>query len=260
VVDFADHVVVRHPHVVEEHVVRALVAHGPDAVDRDARMVERDEEQRDAMVLWRVRIRARADPVPLGEVRRGGPRLLAVEAPAVAVARGLELHAGSVGTGVGLAVADGELHFVAQDLGEELTLHALAAVGEDRLADDADALADLRTAAAGERLVEEVLVDAVAGLASPFLGPRDAEPLPFRDLGHERAALRRVDDLGHVLPRQIEDVGVVVVVEERVDVGAERALLGREVEIHGVEFVSPARSRRPTQTRPSRPDSRRGCV
>jgi len=86
---------------------------------------------------------ATPDPVPLGEVGGGGPGLLAVEDPAPVVAGGLELHGGGVGAGIGLGVADGELDFVAQDLGQELGLEALVAVADDRLADDADALADL---------------------------------------------------------------------------------------------------------------------
>ena len=39
------HVVVGDEDVVEEHLVGALVAHGPDGVDRDAGLVDRDEEQ-----------------------------------------------------------------------------------------------------------------------------------------------------------------------------------------------------------------------
>src|SRR4051812_38298947 len=100
---------------------------------------------------------------------RRRPCLLAVEAPAVTVALGLEAHRRRVRPGVGLAVAHGELDLVAQDLGQELLLQLLAAVGQDRLADDAHALADLRAAATGELLVQQVLVDALALLAAPLL-------------------------------------------------------------------------------------------
>ena len=51
-------------------------------------------------------------------------------------------------------------------------------------------------------------------------------------VAHERAPLGRVDDLGHVLAGQVEDVGVVVLVEELLDLLGERALLGREIEVH----------------------------
>src|SRR5205807_9582712 len=128
-------------------------------------------------------IGAGADPVPLGEVSGSGPCLLSVEQPPLTVACGLELHRRRVGTGVGLAVADGELDLVAQDLGQELAPQLLGSMGEDCLADDADALADLRSTAAGETLVEQVLVDALAVLAAPLLGPGDAEPALLPHLG-----------------------------------------------------------------------------
>jgi hypothetical protein len=129
-------------------------------------MVHRHEEQGDPVVLGGIRVGPGPHPVPVGEVGRGGPRLLAVEAPAVAVdLGGLQLHGGGVRAGVGLGVAHGELDLVAEDLGEELLLQLLAAVADDRLADDADALADLGTAPGGQGLVQQVLVDALAGLA-----------------------------------------------------------------------------------------------
>ncbi len=45
VVELAHDVVVGHEHVVEVHLVGALVAHGPDGVDGDAGLVEGHEEQ-----------------------------------------------------------------------------------------------------------------------------------------------------------------------------------------------------------------------
>ena len=42
----------------------------------------------------------------------------------------------------------------------------------------------------------------------------------------------RVDDLGHVLPRHVEHLGVVVLVEEPLDLVDEGELLGGEVEVH----------------------------
>ena len=186
-------------------------------LDGDAGLVERHEHERDAAVLV-VGIGAGAEPVPLGEVRRRGPRLLAVEDPtrlAVALAAlGLEAHRRRVGSGVGLAVADRELHVVAQDLRQELLLQELARLLDQRLADDADALADLRAAARRERLVEEVLVHAFALGPAVLLGPGEPEPAPLADLAHEGPPLRRVDDLRHVLAGEVEDVGIVVLVEE----------------------------------------------
>ena len=105
---------------------------------------------------------------------------------------------------------------------------------DDRLADDPDALADLGAAPAGQGLVEEVLVDAVALLAPVLLGPGDPEPALVPHLGHEGPARRGVDDLGHVLPGDVEDLGVVVLVEEALDLGHEGELLRRELEVHAL--------------------------
>jgi hypothetical protein len=135
-------------------------------------MVHGDEEEGDPVVLGGIGVSAGAHPVPVGEVGRGGPRLLPVEPPAVPVAGGLQLHGGRVRAGVGLRVADGELDLVAQDLGQELLLQLVAAVADDGLADDADALADLRTAAGSQGFVEQVLVDTLAIGAAVLLRAR----------------------------------------------------------------------------------------
>ena len=85
---------------------------------------------------------------------------------------------------------------------------------DERLADNAHALADLRTSSTCQLLVEQVLVDALALLAAVLLGPGDAEPALLAELGHELSSLGRVDDLRHVLSRDVEDVRVVVGVEK----------------------------------------------
>jgi hypothetical protein len=165
------------------------------------------------------------------------PSLLTVEQPAapafvVDVGLGPELHRRRVRAGVGLAVADGELDVVLEDHRQELLLEEVAAVGDERLADDADALADLRSAPAGQRFVEDELVDAFALGAAVLLGPSQPEPPVMAERLHERPPLGRVDDLGHVLAGHVEHIGVVVVVQEGLDLGLECLLLGREIEVH----------------------------
>jgi len=63
-------------------------------------------------------------------------------------------------------------------------------------------------------------------LAAPLLWPSDPEPALLPQRRHERAALRRVDDLRHVLARDVEDVWIVVLVEEALDLRGEGQLLG----------------------------------
>ena len=166
--------------------------------------------------------------------------------------RRLELHRRGVGAGVGLAVADREVDVVTEDLRQELLLHLVGAVTQDRLADDADALADLRAATGCERLVEEVLVDAVAFLTAPLGRPGDAEPTLLRHLAHERAAIGSVGDLRHVLARHVEEHRVVVGVEELLDFVAERELLGRKLEIHAAVSLPTDPQSRPGEVAPRR--------
>ena len=113
-------------------------------------------------------------------------------------------------------------------------------MADDRLADDADALADLGAAPAGQLLVEQVLVDTLALGAAVLLGPGHAQPAPLPEGGHEGPALGGVDDLGHVLPGQVEDLGVVIGVEEALDLLHEGQLLRREFEVHRLPPGAPS--------------------
>ena len=106
-------------------------------------------------------------------------------------------------------------------------------MADDGLADDPDALADLRAAPGGQGLVQQVLVDTLAVLAPVLLGPGDPEPALLAHLGHELAPQRGVDDLRHVLAGDVEDLGIVIGVEELFDFLDEFELLGGELEIHG---------------------------
>ena len=102
-------------------------------------------------------------------------------------------------TGVEIMVvdeADRELDVVLEDHGQERLLQEVAALRDERLADDADALADLGAAPPGELLVEQVLVDALA-LGAAYV-PLDEALAPttenffddchFTDLGSDRLA------------------------------------------------------------------------
>ena len=214
-----------------------------------------------------VGVGAGAEPVPLGEVRRGRPGLLAVRArqPSPSLGR-LQLHRRCVGAGVRLGVSDCELHLVAEDLRQELLLQPVVPVADQGLADDADTLADLRAAAAGQSLVEEVLVEALAVLAAVLLRPGDPEPAPLAELGHELAALRGVDDLGHVLSGEVEDLRIVVLVEERLDLLTNATCSGeksKSMEMFALRIVErrlgdgrplggPPRERPPRRRRPHR--------
>jgi hypothetical protein len=59
------------------------------------------------------------------------------------VAQGLEFHGPRIRTGLGLAIADGELNLGANNLRQEAGLRLLVAVSDDGLAHDAHALSGL---------------------------------------------------------------------------------------------------------------------
>ena len=103
--------------VGEVHLVELGLA--GDLVERphlDARALHVDHEVGHALVLGRLGVGAGDEHPPLGEVGEGGPHLLAVDDPLVAVAHGLGGEAGDVGAGA--------------RLGEQLAPHLLA--GEQR--------------------------------------------------------------------------------------------------------------------------------
>jgi hypothetical protein len=184
------------------------------------------------------------------KVGRRGEDLLARERPASLRFLGLELHVRSVGSSLRLAVAHRELDLRTEDPGEELLLELVAAVTDQRLADDPDALADLRRSPPRKRFVEQVLVDALPGSTPILFRPGHAEPALLRELAHEGAAGRCVDDLRHVLPGHVHDLGSLFSVEEALDLFRERPLGFRELEIHapppvlsGLAARGPNRSR-----------------
>ena len=137
VVDPADHVLLRAAGVGEEDLVE--LGRAVDLLDRadlDARLLHGAEQVGDALVLRCVRVGAGQHEDVVGENGLGGPDLLAVDDPLVAVEHGLGLEAGQVGAGVGLgeALAPGDLP--AEDLGDELLLLLLGPPLQDRGADE----------------------------------------------------------------------------------------------------------------------------
>src|SRR5206468_6208414 len=105
---------------------------------------------------------------------------------------------------------------------------------DQRLADDADALADLRRRVARERLVQDELVDAGDLLAAVLLRPRHSEPALRGELLHERASLLGVGELREVLARGIHHDRIVIVLKPLLDFVGKRLFLRREIEVHGV--------------------------
>ena len=117
-------------------------------------------------------------------------------------------------------------------LRQELSLEKLAPMPNERLADNAHALADLRCTPTSKRLVENELVDAVFLLASVLFRPCHPEPPLRGKLLHERTPFGCIDELGEVLARQIHHNRIVVLLEELRDLVLKCPLLWRKLKIH----------------------------
>ena len=134
----ADAVFQRNLEPVDEHLVGVdrLAAHLLDLGDFDFRAVEVGVEQRQpvggvpALVLGRG---PRDQQHFVGDLRRGGPGLLAVHDITVAVALGLGLQRRGVEAGVGLGDGEAALHLAGYDVGKNALLLLLGTEHHDRI-------------------------------------------------------------------------------------------------------------------------------
>src|SRR3954453_21064501 len=107
----------RYSYVVEEHLVEVGVLRIDQFWQRpagDARRLHVDDEHADALVLRRVRLAAHEAEAIAGVVCAGGPDLLAVDDPVVAVEDGARAQPGQVAAGVRFTHADAPCDLTAQ--------------------------------------------------------------------------------------------------------------------------------------------------
>ena len=237
VVHAADDVVLRAAGVGEEHLVELGRAVGLD--DRphlDAGLLHRHEQVRDARVLRRVRVGAGEQEDVVGVLGLGGPDLLAVDDPLVAVEHGLGLRATR-----GRSPASGSLKpwhqaiSPLQDLGQEVLLLLLGAPLQDRRADErvAEEVGPQRRAGLGELLVQHHVLHASRGPCrrTPWASVAQIQPPSKSLLGPllvERAgASPRVISK----PSSNQPVGQVLL-EPGADLLAERLGFGRVGQVH----------------------------
>ena len=180
----------------------------------------------------------------VGELGLGGPHLLAVDDPLVAVELGTGREAGQVGAGVGLAEAlapgDGAL----QDAGYELLLLLLGGPLEDGRSDQrvAEEVGPQRCLGPGELLVEDHRLHEAEPFAAVFLGPRGADPAPLEELGRPVGQERLALLLGHREPGRAPALRQVVG-QPLADLSAERLGLNGVVQVHAGENTRRPRMR-----------------
>ncbi len=224
----ADQVAHRHLDVLEVHLVDLGAAVDRlDRAHRDPRRAHVGQDERDAFLLLGGRVGPRQHEDPVGPLRRGDPRLGAVDDVRVTLAHGTGRERGEVGAGAGLGVALAPELLAREDLGQ--VARALLVVAElhdhrrDHLQPERQ---HPRRPAVGDLLAEDVPLHRVPAGAPVLRGPvrRDPalleeDPLPARVV----VLLERVAGL-HLAP----DVGRQVLGDERPHLVAERALFGAE--------------------------------
>ena len=136
-------------------------------------------------MLFGLRVGARRQPDIVGVADQAGPHLGAVDHPVAVVAHRPGFERGQVGAGVGLAVADGEVHLAAQDPRQKVFLLLLAAELHQRGTDRVDGEEGDRHTGALRFVEEDELLDRGAPLAAPLLGPADAQPAVLPQLARQ---------------------------------------------------------------------------
>ena len=194
VVDPTDHLVDRADGVgVEDLVELALAGDHADRADLDARLTHVDEQEGDALVLRRVRIGPGQREDVIGEMTGGGPDLLAVEDPLVAVTDRLEPDVAEVRPRVGLAVALTPGVLTGQDPRQVALLLLVAPHEEQRVAEHLDTEDVVRAAGrhprSGELLGEDDLLEGRESGTAELDRPAGCQIAGFEErlppLGHE---------------------------------------------------------------------------
>ena len=226
-------------HIVEIHLVEVRTAgHLLDRPDFHPWRLHVQEEEGQALMLRHVGVGAGNDDAPVAIMRAGGPDLLAIDHPVIAIL----YRAGPQRAEIGPAGRFGE-----QLAPEFLRLQrrrgkAVALFRRAPGADGGQAHAKADGEDAGQRLVlgflliEDHLLDLRAALAAPFLRPGNAGKavIVFRPLVGARAGdgFRRIlsAPVAGYLPRLAPGHGLV---QERAGAGAKFGFFRAVVEIHG---------------------------
>ena len=194
-----------------------------------------DDERGDALRLRDVEVRAGEAPTPIRELRVARPDLLPVEHVAAVDGIGARLQGSEIAPRARLAEQlTPDLRRV-EDLRQPPSLLRVRPVREQRRADqvDADAADELRRAAAGELLGDDVVLDGTAAATAVLLGPGHAHPAAARELRlpltPERDLLGEVVEPGRqalaVLPREVR-------AQPAADLVAQREFGGGGGEVH----------------------------
>ena len=214
--------------VGEEHLIEAgATGHLAQRSDLDAGSAHVHHEAGQASVLGLVGIGAADDLADLGVLGAGGPHLLAVEHPLVAVALGPCLDAGEVAAGPRLAEELAGDDVAPVEVPQVCVAHLGGSVGEDRRGHHPQADGEDPHAGCGVAGLEAVVgpfVGARQATASVLLGAADPTEAVVEPLGPPRLGRGDLGELpGLVLLLEHGDVVVALAPDE---IGLDLALRG----------------------------------
>ncbi len=217
-----------------------------DGAHLDAGLLHRHQEVGDAGVLGGVGVGPGQQEDVVGSARLGGPHLLAVDDPLIAVQLGLRREAGQIGSRVGFAepLAPGDR--AVEDARDELLLLFLGPPLQKGGADQrvAEEVGPQRRPGPGELLVQHDLLEEGQPLAAVFGGPAGADPPSGEEF--RRPFLVEGGALGrrHREPRTAPALWQVLG-EPGPDHAAELLGFGRVGQVHGATVpLAPAAPRR----------------
>ena len=183
-VDVAEHQIVGHEHVVDEHGVEHLIA--GELTQRphlDSLAGHVQQEVRDAIVFWSARLRPGQQHAPMSELRGRGPDLLAGDPPAAVDLGGLGGQAGQVRARARLGKQLAPDHFAAERRRQETLLLLIGTERDDRRHQPRrDTQGRSSHLSGGELLLDDDLLDR-GRRPAPRLGQMRRHPTALGDCG-----------------------------------------------------------------------------
>ena len=195
-IEAAEHVGLRHAHLVEEFLGEFGVAfEGLDRPHGNAGRMHIDEQHGDAgMARFRLGIGAHQREHPIGVMAVGGPHLMAVDDEVIAVEHGACGQAGEIGAGAGLGIALAPRRLARQDTGQEARFLLVGAGRDDDRADEIEPVrVGRRRTGAHDLLEQDDLLRQARAHAAIFFRPMRRDPAALEQLPMPGLQLGRLD-------------------------------------------------------------------
>ncbi len=227
-------VLLRHAHIVEEHLVHFVLARQrDDRLDLDAGRIHVEKKKSDALLRLAARIRAHETEHHVREMRMRGPDLDAVEHIVVALAHCFQLKRGEVRSRARLRIALAPVVFAGEDARQVvILLFPGAELHQHRPAHAKPHGRKARCAVARALRGPDIFLHLGPARAAIFDRPARRDPaFPVEDLLPGEVPLLVREDGGGALAR-IRELRRQVLVEKGAHFVAEGSIRRREIQIH----------------------------